>query len=165
MGRSSVRIVVVVALLLVLLAVPSPVASGECVGLERPVEGAVVAGFAPVGRYGGHWGVDLAVPEGSTVRAPGPGVVSFSGEVAGTAAVTVDHGGGLKTAVSSVAERLVAVGTRVVAGRPLARSGIHDGRPSVHVSARIDGRYVDPLPLLGCAAVRPAGAVRLVPLP
>ncbi len=159
------RIVVVVALLLVLLAVPSPVASGDCVGLEWPVEGAVVAGFAPVGRFGGHWGVDLAAPEGSTVRAAGPGVVSFSGEVAGTVAVTVDHGGGLKTTVSSVGERLVVAGTPVAAGQRIARSGVHDGRPSVHVSARIDGRYVDPLPLLGCAAAGPAGAVRLVPLP
>lgn len=157
--------VVVVVLLLVVLAVPSPVASGDCVGLDWPVAGPVVAGFAPVGRYGGHWGLDIGVPEGTTVRSAGAGVVSFSGEVAGTVAVTVDHGGGLKTTVSSVAERLVATGTPVVAGRPLARSGVHADRPAVHVSARIDGRYVDPLPLFGCAATVPAGAVRLVPLP
>ena len=159
------RVGLVVVAIAVVLALPGPVASADCVGLEWPVEGAVVAGFTPVGRYGGHWGVDLAVPEASTVRAAGPGVVSFSGEVVGSVAVTVDHGGGLKTTVSSVGERLVVAGTPVVAGQPLARSGVHDGRPSVHVSARIDGRYVDPLPLLGCAAVRPAGAVRLVPLP
>lgn len=158
------RVVVGLVVLAVLL-VSSPVASGDCVGLAWPVDGPVLAGFAPEGRYAGHWGIDLGAPDGTTVRAAGAGVVSFSGEVVGTVAITVDHGGGLKTTVSSVAERLVGRGERVAAGTPLARSGLHEGRPSVHVSARIDGRYVDPGPLFGCAASEPAGAVRLVPVP
>ena len=34
-----------------------------------PVRGPVVAGFAPVGSYGGHWGIDFGAVPGTPVRA------------------------------------------------------------------------------------------------
>lgn len=151
-----------VLLLLGSLAVPL---APDCVGLSPPVDGPVLRGFAPTGRYTGHFGVDLGVGEGTVVRAAGPGRVSFSGEVAGRSAVTIDHGGGLKSTVSAVAERLVSGGSRVAMGLPIAVSGEHDGQPAVHVSVRIDGRYVDPLDILACRVRPPAGALRLVPVP
>lgn len=151
--------------LLVLTALLLPDPAGACVGLRPPVDGPVVAPFAPVGRYAGHWGVDLGAAPGTTVRSAGPGRISFSGSVAGTDAVTVDHGGGLKTTVSSVADRLVGYGEWVAAGEALAVSGEHDGRSSVHVSTRVDGRYVDPLAVLGCVGRPPADALALVPVP
>lgn len=157
------RRVCLILLLMVAWAVPTSAA--ECLQLRPPVPGAVLRGFAPVGAYAGHWGVDLSAPEGSTAVAPAPGVVSFSGSVAGTMAVTVDHGGGLRTTVSSVSERLVGVGTRVARGTPIARTGIHDDTESVHTSVRVHGVYVNPVPLWRCIDAAPADGLRLVPLP
>lgn len=151
--------------LLIILLVLVPEASTACLALQRPVEGPVLAGFAPLGRYAGHWGVDIGTPTGTVVRAPGPGRISFSGSVAGTNAVTVDHGGGLLTTVSSVAEHIARRGESVTGGLPLALSGEHDGRAAVHVSVRVDGRYVDPALVLGCIDRPPADALALVPVP
>lgn len=156
---------VAIALFVVLLVLPSPIAADPCVGLRAPVEGPVVAPFAPVGRYGGHWGIDIAAPEGSVVRAADGGQVTFSGSVVGRQAVTVDHGGGLRTTVSAVAERLVAAGQGVGRGMPIAVVGTHDGRAAVHVSVRVGSAYVDPADWLGCRPVSIPTALRLVPVP
>ena len=75
-----------------------------------------MAPFAPVGRYEGHWGLDLAARYGSPVRAAGAGIVTFAGSVAGMRSVTIDHGGGLRSSVSYLSEILVETGMRVVAG-------------------------------------------------
>ena len=69
----------------------SPNLVGPCMGLEKPVEGPLLAGFAPTGRFSGHWGVDWAVPKGTEIRSAGPGTVTFAGSVAGNQAVTLDH--------------------------------------------------------------------------
>lgn len=156
------RSLAVAAVSFVVMAATPAVA---CVGLEAPVEGPVVAEFAPRGRYAGHWGVDIAAPSGTPVRAAGSGVVSFAGAVAGMRAVTVDHGGGLLSTVSWIADHAVGRGTLVGRATVLGWSDEHDGRLAVHLSTRIDGRYVDPIRLLGCAARAPADAVRLVPVP
>jgi hypothetical protein len=80
------------AVVAVVASIASIAAIPLCAGLIRPVSGAVVAAFAPVGDYAGHWGVDLAAAPGTVVRAPGAGVVSFSGTVAGRRSVTIDLG-------------------------------------------------------------------------
>lgn len=146
-----------------LIALAAPAAA--CVGLSPPVEEPIVAPFAPSGSYAGHWGVDFGVPEGTAVRAAGPGTVSFSGSVAGMLAVTVDHGGGLKSTVSYLGSVSFGRGSLVGPWSRLGTSALHGGRPAVHFSTRIDGRYVDPQTLLGCAVTAPGGAVRLVPIP
>ena len=151
--------------MLALLLVALPVPSQACVGLSPPVDGPLVRSFGPTGPFSGHFGADYAAPGGTLVRAPGPGFVSFSGSVAGRLAVTVDHGGGLRTTVSSVAEHLVDRGARVWSGRPIATSGTHDGVAAVHVSVRVDGVYVDPAIVFGCVEGSPAHALRLVPVP
>jgi len=69
----------------------------------------------PVDRFAaGHRGVDLAADEGQPVRAIGAGVVTFVGEVAGTASVTIDHGAVRSSYLPVVAE--VTLGQRVRAG-------------------------------------------------
>ena len=90
--------------LLVTALVPS------CGFLNLPVQGPIVRGFAPIGRFAGHWGVDIAVAEGTAVRAPGPGVITFAGLVAGMLSVTVDHGGGVKTSLSHLGSIAVEYG-------------------------------------------------------
>jgi murein DD-endopeptidase MepM/ murein hydrolase activator NlpD len=161
--RIAFGVTIVVSLLAPLVA--APVGGTGCLSLRPPVDGPVVRPFAPVGTYGGHWGADLAVPAGTVAVAQAPGVVSFSGSVAGTEAVTVDHGGGLRTTVSSVAVRLVATGAVVARSTPIALTGSHDDRDAVHASARVDGTYVDPVPLWRCIPATPGPGLRLVPVP
>ena len=64
--------------------------------LIPPVDGPISRHFEPPqGPYGpGHRGIDLAVPEGTPVRAAAAGTVSFAGVVAGVLAVTIDHPSG-----------------------------------------------------------------------
>lgn len=139
----------------------APTDTPSCIGLAMPAAGPVVAGFAPVGRYAGHWGVDVAVPVGTTVTAAGPGRVSFAGTVAGNRTVTVDHGGGLKTSYSFLDAHLVSIGGHLTAGSPIGLSGSAHGETALHFSVRVDGAYVDPAGMLGCRAVGPGGAIWL----
>lgn len=99
----------------------------------------------------GHRGVDVAAPTGSPVRSSAPGVVSFAGSVAGNLTVTVDHGGGLLTTYSFLGSTSVARGTAVERGHVVGTVGRgHVGSslpPHVHLSARRDGFYFDPIEL------------------
>jgi murein DD-endopeptidase MepM/ murein hydrolase activator NlpD len=153
------------ALAAAVLLVGGTMPAEACVGLTPPVDGPVVAGFAPRGRWSGHWGIDIGTGEETPVHAAGAGVVRFAGSVAGMRSVTVDHGGGLLSTVSWLSAVGVGPGRVVGSWSVLGWSGEHDGRAAVHVSTRIDGRYVDPAGVFGCAAASPVGAVRLVPLP
>ena len=135
----------------------------HCVGLARPVDGSVERGFAPTGRYSGHWGVDFAVPAGTAVRAAGPGTVSFAGVVAGNLTLTVDHGGGLRTSYSYLSSLMVRRGDRVAESTTLATSGPGHGSPALHFSVRIGPTYADPLTIIGCRPASPSKGLRLVP--
>jgi len=115
----------------------------------RPVAGEVVRPFDPPdGAFGaGHRGVDLAAGPGDDVLAPLAGVVAFAGRVAGAGWVTVDHGGGLATTYGVLGDLAVVAGQQVLAGDVLGR--LAAGRDHLDWGARRDGRYVDPLGLLG----------------
>ncbi|MFQ5948287.1 MAG: M23 family peptidase, partial [Acidimicrobiia bacterium] len=80
---------------LLALALTSGALVPTCTGLAAPVGGPVIRAFAPVGAYGGHWGIDFGVEVGTTVRTAAPGEVTFAGTVAGNRTVTVHHGGGV----------------------------------------------------------------------
>ncbi|MEU3569377.1 M23 family metallopeptidase [Kitasatospora sp. NPDC036755] len=113
----------------------------------------------------GHRGVDLAAAPGAEIRAAAPGVIAFSGLVAGRPVVTVSHPGSgtppLRTTYLPVTGTL-PVGTPVAAGRTiglLAPGGRHcPGRDCLHWGLLRGNRYLDPLALFG------AGAARLLPL-
>lgn len=132
----------------------------SCAGLQPPASGPVVEGFAPLGRFAGHWGTDFAVPTATEVRAADGGIVTFAGVVVGNRTVTIDHGG-LKTSYSFLARTLTRPGDRVARGEVIGLSGWHRGRPSLHFSTRVDGVYVDPEPLLRCHG-DPGGGLWLV---
>jgi murein DD-endopeptidase MepM/ murein hydrolase activator NlpD len=132
-----------------------------------PVIGPVIAAFDPPDTpFGaGHRGIDVAAAAGTTVIAPDAGVVAFAGRVAGELFVTIDHGDGLTSTFSWVSEVLVRKGDAVARGAPIARTG--RGHPSssvahLHLGARRDGVYVDPLRLLGPMSV--SDFIRLAPL-
>jgi murein DD-endopeptidase MepM/ murein hydrolase activator NlpD len=135
---------------------PSPGAE-EREQAVRPVTGAVVRPFAPPATaYGpGHRGVDLSANPGEPVRSVLPGVVTFAGPVAGRGWVTVDHGG-IDTTYGWIDPIFVTPGEGVRAGQVL---GVLAAEAShLDWGARSDGRYLDPLSLLG------RWEARLVPL-
>jgi murein DD-endopeptidase MepM/ murein hydrolase activator NlpD len=129
--------------------------------LRLPVAGPVVRGFeAPAGPYGpGHRGVDLGAPAGTAVAAPAAGRVSFAGPVAGSLWVSLLVAPGVVLAVGPLLDAAIATGEGVRAGARVGRLAAGHGG-AVHLSLRVDGGYVDPLPWL---VDRPRP--RLVPLP
>ncbi len=123
---------------------------------------------APPGPYGpGHRGVDLGAAAGSPVLAVEAGVVTHAGRVAGRGTLTVTHAGGLASTYEPVHARVVA-GIPVAAGDVL---GVLEAPAEVpagghclllaclHLGARRDDVYLDPLLLLR------GGRVRLLPSP
>jgi len=143
-------------------ASPMVVAAGQRVpALRLPVRGVVVRGFEePAGPYGpGHRGVDVRAPVGSTVAAPAAGTVTFAGRVAGSAWVSLLVAPGVVVTVGPLRQAAVAAGERAAALAPVGRLAAGHGG-AVHLSLRVDGGYVDPLPWL---VDRPRP--RLAPLP
>ena len=109
--------------------------------LIPPVDAPIKRGFElPKGEFGpGNRGVDYAVAEGSSVRAAGGGTVTFAGPVPGTRAVTIDHGAGLETTYTGMAELFVRRGEAVDRGHWIGKSGA-----GLHFGVKLDDLYVDP---------------------
>lgn len=106
----------------------------------------------PAARWGaGHRGVDLGAPVGQPVRSPGPGIVSFAGDVAGRGVVTVVHPDGLRSSLEPV-DPTVDPGDHVEAGDPIGALSAVPGHcaPSscLHWGVRDGDTYVSPLRLL-----------------
>jgi murein DD-endopeptidase MepM/ murein hydrolase activator NlpD len=129
--------------------------------LRLPVWGRLVRGFeATAGPYGpGHRGVDLAAPVGTAVAAPAAGTVRFAGRVAGASRVSVLVAPGVVVTLGPLLAPAVAAGERVAALAPVGRLAAGHGG-AVHLSLRVDGDDLDPLPWL---VDRPRA--RLAPLP
>lgn len=133
--------------------------------ISAPVDGPVTFGYAPIGDYGGHWGVDFSAEPNSPVMAPADGVVTFAGSVAGMRTVTIEATPGLKVSVSYLSAVEVAAGARVIQGQRVGSSGMPHGIAGVHMSVRLAGRYVDPVRFLGCRTTDITRALRLVEPP
>ena len=116
-------------------------------GLVWPVSGPVTSGFGP--RWGRmHEGIDIAVPEGTSVGAAAAGVVIYAGWLGGYGnLVVVDHGGGLSTAYAHNSAFAASVGDSVSQGEVIAYSGNtgNSSGPHVHFEVRVNGSAVDPL--------------------
>jgi hypothetical protein len=78
--------------------------------------------------------------------------------------VTIDHGAGIVSTVSSLGEVDVEPGAWVAAGDIVGTSSLThpDGPPGVHLGVRVRGEYVDPAPLLTGLDV--SEAIHLAPL-
>jgi murein DD-endopeptidase MepM/ murein hydrolase activator NlpD len=161
--RAAVVLVVAAALWLAPAARAAP--------WQRPVQGPVVRAFAlSADRFaaGQHRGVDLAAPLGAPVRAACGGRVRFAGSVPG-GGLTVSVGCGSLVAtyqhLGAVAVRRGQLLAPGVAVGSVGRSGRTRGRrPHLHLGAReaANGRYLDPLTLLG-ATPRAPPPVALAP--
>jgi murein DD-endopeptidase MepM/ murein hydrolase activator NlpD len=146
-----------------LIVITSLVLSAACPAVS-PVQDPIVVArpFGPVGRYAGHWGLDLAADLGTEVRVVAGGIVTFVGVVGGTRSVTVDHGGGLRSSYSYLAGASVTLGP-VAGGEVIGRSGDDHGVAALHLSVRIGDRYVDPTMMLHCETGPPGDALGLLP--
>lgn len=115
--------------------------------LDWPVSGTVTSGFGV--RWGRmHEGVDVAVAEGTPVRAAAAGTVIYAAWMSGYGnLVVVDHGDGLSTAYAHNSSLAVSVGQPVAAGEVVSYSGNtgNSTGPHVHFEVRVNGAAVDPL--------------------
>lgn len=119
----------------------------------RPVDGPIVSGFGyrvhPVfRRVKFHYGVDIAAPYGTPIRAAANGVVVFAGwRRAYGNTVILDHGNGLATLYAHCSQILVSEGEVVRQGQIIARvgsTGLSTG-PHLHFEVRQYGEPVNPL--------------------
>jgi murein DD-endopeptidase MepM/ murein hydrolase activator NlpD len=127
-----------------------------------PVEAAVVRPFEPPSTaYGpGHRGVDLDALPGATVRAAERGRVRHAGQVAGVVWVSIDHPDGVRTSYGPLTGLRVTAGDDVERGQVIGSVAVGDhGDPEhdrgLHLGARRDGGYIDPMGLPGIGAPRP----------
>ncbi len=98
-----------------------------------------------------HPGIDLAVPEGSSVRAAGGGWVESTGNDSSYGMfVLLRHPAGYESMYGHLSRVLVSRGDEVRAGQVIALSG-NTGRstaPHLHFEVRHNGRSIDPLTLV-----------------
>jgi murein DD-endopeptidase MepM/ murein hydrolase activator NlpD len=115
-----------------------------------PVDGPVVSGFGM--RWGRmHEGIDIAVPEGTPIRAADAGtvvLVQSEAESGGYGNFTcLDHGGGLQTCYAHQSSVGVSSGQSVSQGDVIGYTGCtgHCLGPHLHFEVRVNGAPVDPL--------------------
>lgn len=104
------------------------------------------------GKLRHHNGIDIAMPEGSPVKAAAAGKVVFSGFSAGYGnCVIIEHENGLTSLYAHNSLNLVKTGDIVDKNSILALSG-SSGRstgPHLHFEVRKDGVAVDPMGMIG----------------
>ncbi len=122
----------------------------DATGIGRmrwPVKGRVVSGFR-AGNGKANDGIDIAVPEGTPVKAAENGVVIYAGdglkEFGNT--VLVRHENGLVTVYGHASELKVQRGQKVKRGEDIALSGMSGSAdaPKLHFEVRKDSAPVDP---------------------
>lgn len=114
-----------------------------------------------------HAGVDLDAPEGTHVFTAASGLVVYAGVQGGYGKqIVVDHGDGIRTHYSHLAEILVAPGETVADGDPIALVG-STGRstgPHLHFAVTNEmGDFLDPSALLDIPWSQIAEQVRVGP--
>jgi murein DD-endopeptidase MepM/ murein hydrolase activator NlpD len=119
-----------------------------------PVDGPVVSGFGSRtinGSYEYHPGIDIAVPEGTPIRAALTGTVSLQqseAESGGYGNYTcIDHGGGLSTCYAHQSSFVASLGQSVSQGDVIGYTGCtgYCLGPHLHFEVRINGSVTDPM--------------------
>lgn len=124
-------------------------------GFRWPVRGRIVAGFGKKPNGEQNDGINIAVPEGTPVKAAEAGVVIYAGnELTGFGnLVLIRHEGGWVTAYAHNKDLLVKRGEQVRRGQVIANAGATGtvSQPQVHFELRKGSQPVDPLPHLSGA--------------
>jgi len=137
----------------------SPVKASEATGalptFRWPVRGKVITSYGAKTNGKSNDGINLAVPEGTPVKAAEDGVVAYSGnELKGYGnLVLVRHANGYVTAYAHASELLVKRGDTIKRGQVIAKSGQSGevGSPQLHFEIRKGSNPVDPLQFLNGA--------------
>ena len=137
----------------------SPVKASEATGalptFRWPVRGKVITAYGAKTNGKANDGINLAVPEGTPVKAAEDGVVAYSGnELKGYGnLVLVRHANGYVTAYAHASELLVKRGDTIKRGQVIAKSGQSGevGSPQLHFEIRKGSSPVDPLQFLNGA--------------
>jgi murein DD-endopeptidase MepM/ murein hydrolase activator NlpD len=140
-------------------AVVSPVKASEATGalptFRWPVRGKVITAYGAKANGKANDGINLAVPEGTPVKAADDGVVAYSGnELKGYGnLVLIRHSNGYVTAYAHASELMVKRGDTIKRGQVIAKSG-QSGEvqsPQLHFEIRKGSSPVDPLQFLNGA--------------
>lgn len=123
-------------------------ATGGAPQFRWPVRGRVIAGFGAKPNGQQNDGINLAVPEGTAVRAAEDGVVAYAGnELKGYGnLILVRHSNGFVTAYAHASEIMVKRNDQVRRGQVIAKSG-QSGTvttPQLHFEIRKGSAPVDP---------------------
>jgi murein DD-endopeptidase MepM/ murein hydrolase activator NlpD len=137
----------------------APVKANEATGalptFRWPVRGKVITSYGAKTNGKSNDGINLAVPEGTPVKAAEDGVVAYSGnELKGYGnLVLVRHSNGYVTAYAHASELMVKRGDTIKRGQIIAKSGQSGevGSPQLHFEIRKGSSPVDPLQFLNGA--------------
>lgn len=139
-GEGSARVASVDA-----LPAPDPMSGNS---FRWPVKGRVIADFGARPDGGHNDGIDVAVPQGTSVKAAENGVVAYAGsELKGYGnLVLVRHANNWVSAYANNEEILVKRGDKVRRGQVIAKAGATGAvsQPQVHFELRKGSRPVDP---------------------
>jgi murein DD-endopeptidase MepM/ murein hydrolase activator NlpD len=118
-------------------------------GFRWPVRGRVIAGFGSETSGQHNDGINLAVPEGTSIKAAEEGTVAYAGnELKGYGnLLLVRHSNGFVTAYAHASELLVKRGDQVKRGQIIARAGQTGSvsSPQLHFEIRKGATPVDPM--------------------
>jgi murein DD-endopeptidase MepM/ murein hydrolase activator NlpD len=124
------------------------VGGGSLPSFRWPARGRVIAGFGPKPNGVQNDGINLAVPEGTPVKAAEDGVVAYAGnELKGYGnLVLVRHSNGFVTAYAHTSEIMVKRGDTVKRGQTIAKAGQTGNvtSPQLHFEIRKGSTPVDP---------------------
>ncbi len=127
------------------LPAPDPMSGNS---FRWPVKGRVIADFGARPDGGHNDGIDVAVPQGTSVKAAENGVVAYAGnELKGYGnLVLVRHANNWVSAYANNEEILVKRGDKVRRGQVIAKAGATGAvsQPQVHFELRKGSRPVDP---------------------
>jgi murein DD-endopeptidase MepM/ murein hydrolase activator NlpD len=119
------------------LPAPDPMSGNS---FRWPVKGRVISGFGTRPDGGHNDGIDVAVPQGTSVKAAENGVVAYSGnELKGYGnLVLIRHANNWVSAYANNAELLVKRGDKVRRGQIIAKAGATGAvnQPQVHFELR-----------------------------
>jgi murein DD-endopeptidase MepM/ murein hydrolase activator NlpD len=140
-------------------AIEAPVKAGEATGalptFRWPVRGKVITTYGAKTNGKSNDGINLAVPEGTPIKAAEDGVVAYPGnELKGYGnLILVRHANGYVTAYAHASELLVKRGDTIKRGQVIAKSGQSGevGSPQLHFEIRKGSMPVDPLQFLNGA--------------
>src|SRR5581483_10001834 len=126
--------------------------TGTSLSFRWPVRGRVICAFGsrPSGQH--NDGINVAVPQGTPIKAAEEGVVVYAGNELKTYGnlVLVRHANGYVTAYAHASEILVKRDEAVKRGQVIAKSGQSGNvsSPQVHFEIRKGSSPVDPMPYL-----------------